>query len=83
MSSRCMGPWFQAIALDVEEEPKSAARDDDPSVKENTDLDATELSRPTALGKIIWYLDGQRPQDLRVCPSHLIAKSDKVRMAND
>ena len=44
---------------------------------------AVELGRLAALCKIRWYPEGVYPFDLCVCPSHLIAKEDKVRVVHD
>ena len=44
---------------------------------------ASGLDRLASLGGIHWRQDGSYPPDLCVCPSHLIAKKDKVRVARD
>ena len=56
---------------------------DYPSVSEDRQRAASELDRLAELGKIHWYENGSYPPDLRVCPSHLIVKGDKARVAHD
>ena len=42
-----------------------------------------ELDRLASRGGSHWYGEGAHPPDLRVCPSRVIAKGDKVRVARD
>ena len=42
-----------------------------------------ELDRLAPRGGSHWYGESAYPPDLRVCPSRVIAKGDKVRVARD
>ena len=75
--------WFEGIGLTFAAEPPVVVLPDYPSVAEDRQRAAVELDRLAGLGKIHWYEEGSRPPDLRVCPSHLIATEDKVRVAHD
>ena len=56
---------------------------DYPSVHVGREKAGKELDRLASRGGSHWYGEGPRPPDLRVCPSHVIAKEDKVRVARD
>ena len=75
--------WFEGIGLTFTEGPPVVVLPDYPSVAEDRQRAAVELDRLAGLGKIHWYEGGSRPPDLRVCPSHLIAMDDEVRVAHD
>ena len=73
----------RGINLDLRFAPPVIALQDYPSVREQPKVAAAELDRLASLGGIHWYEKDCAPPDLRVCPSQLIAKGDKVRAARD
>ena len=75
--------WFEGIGLTFAADPPAEVLPDYLSVAEDRQRAAVELDRLAGLRKIHWYEGGSRPPDLRVCPSHLIAMDDKVRVAHD
>ena len=75
--------WFHGVELPLTESPPVVILPDYPSVAEDRQRAAVELDRLAKLGKIHWYKEGSHPPDLRVCPSHLIIKGDKVRAVRD
>ena len=54
---------------------------DFPSARETSELAAAELGRLSPLGEMFEYPVGCYQPDLRVCPSQLIAKPDRIRIA--
>ena len=73
--------WFNGIQLPCLEEPPVLP--DCPSVADDWERAAVELDCLASLGKTNWYAEGSYPPDLRVRPSHVIAKEDKVRVVRD
>ena len=55
---------------------------DYPSVREQPEIAALEYDRLSAAGRILWY-DGDGPDDLDICPSTLVCKTERVRLAHD
>ena len=74
---------FDGIELAFIERSPGAAHPDYPSVLGDRQRAAVELGRLAASGEIYRYPESSYPQDLCVCPSHLIAKEDKVRVVRD
>ena len=75
--------WFEGIELSYSEEPLVGVLPDCPSVLDDRYRAAGELGRLAASGKIHWRSEGSYPAYWRVCPSHLITKEDKMRVARD
>ena len=78
-----MSRWFEGIELPFSEAPPVVVLPDYPSVLDDRHRSAVELGRSAAFGEIHWYSEGSRPADLRVCPTHLIAKEDEVKVVRD
>ena len=75
--------WFEGIELPVAGEPPVAILPDCPSVLEYRFRAAAESGRSAAMGKIHWRDVGSYIPELRVCPSHVIVKKDKVQVVRD
>ena len=75
--------WVSGIQLARSEDPPMAVLPDYATVADDRERAAAELDRSASLGKIHWRAEGSHHPDLRVCPSHLIAKEDWVRAARD
>ena len=58
--------WFRGIVLETTSPLAEVALGDYPSAKEQPSVAAAELDRLSALGKIRWYLRGDRPPNMRV-----------------
>ena len=54
-----------------------------PSVLGDRYRAAAGFGRSAAFGKIHWYSVGSYPPVLRVCPSHLVVRGDKMRVVRD
>ena len=83
VEDRFLKLWFRGIELEARTMPDRVQIDDYPSVRQQAEVAGEELDRLTALGKIHWYQLDSPPPDLRVCPSQLIVKPDKVRLVHD
>lgn len=79
---RFLQTWFRGISFDSSHAPPVARVENYSSVLQDPDTAGKEMDRLTGLGKIHWYHHGA-PPDLRVCPSKLIIKPDKVRLVHD
>ena len=80
---RALGGWFDSFQLSRIGEPLVAGLPDYSSAVDDRERAAAWLGRLAPLGKIHWVAEGSYPPDLRVRPSHLIAKGDKVRVVRD
>ena len=78
-----MDCWFQGIKLAFAKRPSPVVLPNNPSMNEDSEAAAAELGRLASLGGTHWREDGSYPPDRFVCPSHLIVKGDKVRVAHD
>ena len=78
-----MDCWLEGVRLASTSRPPHPVLPYVLSVLENCKVAASELDRLAPLGKIHEYRDGLYPADLCVCPSHLIAKRDKVTVVHD
>ena len=81
--SAAMESWFQGITLEFTTPMTPIVLSDYPAVHADREVAASELDRLASLGEIHWYEKDSYPPDLCVCPSHLIAESDKVGEVRD
>ena len=65
------------------EDPPIVALPDYPSVLAERETASVELDRLATLGEIHWYSEGSYLPDLRARPSHLVVKTDKVRVVRN
>ena len=78
-----LGRRFCGINFEFRSVHPATVFQDYPSVKNQPNSAAAEQDRLASLGKIHWYAKDCAPPDLRVCPSHLIAKGEEVRVVRD
>ena len=78
-----MESWPQGTSLEFTSPLTPIVLSDYLSVHADRDVAASELDRLSPPGEIHWCEGDWYPPDLCVCPSHLIAESDKVRVVRD
>ena len=81
VSVETLNRWFQGVHLTRIAPITPTTARDYPLFRNHGTLACTETDRLAALNKSYWY--SSPPEDLNVCPSNLIVKTDKTRIVRD
>ena len=83
VSQGCLQRWFRGSRLQSSEQPRFAALDGEPSVKENPGATAMESGRLSGLGKISLYPENNTPAGPEGLSPSAARAAGKVRTARD
>ena len=75
--------WFGGVQPICTENPPSVVSPDYPSAHVGREKAGEDLHGLASPKKIHWYDEGARLPDLRVCPTYVAVKEDKVRVVRD